>query len=582
MPPIENREEILNWYQKFQKQMKEEFGLDLNRKTDLFRFRTVARRDEDGAAVMKYAFMRQNGGVYETPAPALDMDAFNELAHRFESTASMTRDEAQAIMAEIRRGSERMQRERHQWELGSQTFFNPERGEDMEQIARLYESARNGSLFIAKSESSASLPLYLGDDGRMHTGPRADAPLPRFEIAPGRSLDMTHLFRYDNAGRKEITDNMTRSQREDAERRNQAIDYLDRIFPDRRAVAHEDYEAFSVSALNGNVLELPEPVPKPGIMAYLRWIFSGFRDNSEFDAYDRYVAERDQRLDRREKVARAETEYKKMESLLVSLSGKVEGAADRDRAYQIYKNQDALGSVYSHPFDTEVTAICNALGAEKMRGADENDFTTLMNLEASNTLAEIEEHPEYFNPNGTRTAAGRTAYKNRTCTPEEKEAALAGYREQLEKAKQETLDALEQTFEGEYIAAHTAENAPFEQTLGILLYINAMQERTQKGDLFRECEMKADDIKASGRALTGTGAFRALTAEMPDIRQYVYDFAEMERTAPHDLKAEYATLSGKLAAHRKALAEQPKKGAPEKQAEKEVEEPKISVPSNGI
>ena len=590
MPPIENREEILNWYQKFQKQMKEEFGLDLNRKTDLFRIRRVYRRKEDYAPDMQYSFMRKEpDGGYAVPEPTFDYDEAETIVKMYDAVSRLPANAAErerALRTEAGQAAERALSARNQWAVENQSMFYPDREEDFAQIARMYEDAKNGNLvLISKDSFGDSSTMYLGDDGKMHLTVPASSRPDEYEYAPGKRMSMQALFRAASNGRKEITDSMKPADKEEAEKQNLCMDYLDRVWPDRPTVTPQEYRLLSnVQTAFKDHFEMPEPVPKPGFMAYLRWIFSGFSDNSEYTAYNEYVAKRTEITEKKAAAERVSAKYEQMEKKLVAAAGLVPGAADEERAYRIYANKEALASAYSHPELKEAERLFDI--AEERYGKNNEimpqQFQEILDKDAARLLSETVNHPEYFNPNGTRTAAGRTAYKNRTCTPEEKEAALAGYREQLEKAKQETLDALDQTFAGEYAAAHTAENAPFEQTLGILLYINAMQERTQKGDLFKECEMKADDIKATGRAMTGTGAFRALTAEMPDIRQYIYDFADMERTAPEDLKAEYTRLSGKLAEHRKALAGQPKKDAPEKQAEKEVEEPKISVPSNNI
>lgn len=590
MPPIENKEEILSWYKNFQKQMKEEFGLDLNRKTDLFRIRRVYRREADFTPDLQYPFMRKNpDGGYAVPEPTLDYDEAEKLVGMYDALYRLPADaeeRGRTLRADIEHAAERALAARNQWAVENQSVLYPEREEDFAQIARMYEDAKNGNLvLISKDSFGDSSTMYLGDDGKMHLTVPASARPDEYEYAPGRRTAMQTLFRAASIGRKEITDSMKPSEKDAAVKQNQYLDYLDRVYPDRPTVTPQEYRLLSsVQTAIKDPFEMPDPVPKPGFMAYLRWIFSGFRDNSEYTAYNEYVARRAEITEKKAAVDRVSAKYEQMEKKLVAAERLVSGAADEDRAYRIYANKEAFASAYSHP---ELTEAERLFASAQERYGENNEimqqqFNEILDKDAVRLLSETANHPEYFNPNGTRTAAGRTAYKNRTCTPEEKEAVLNGYREQLDKAKQEALDALEKTFEGEYAAAHTAENAPFEQTLGILLYINAMQERTQKGELFRECEMKADDIKATGRAMTGTGAFRALTAEMADIRQYVYDFAEMERTAPHDLKAEYAVLSGKLAAHRKALAGQPKKDAPEKQAEKAVEEPKLSVPSNGI
>lgn len=569
MPELQEKEQILAWYKSFQKQMKEKYGVDLTKKTDLSRIRFTYYNEKTDMYNAEYAFMRHRDGQYTVPEPKIPHDGIFELVGIDRNISQMVGEKAEEANKELDRKTERLFAEHEEWEISNQTAFSPEREEDFEDIARLYRGAQEGTLFLMNPEPGSTTgherTIYMGDDGSVCLGPYADADELKYEIQPGVTATARTIFEGAIKGRITAKEGDTEAQKRYAEKRNAYVDFLEQHIDGWKTPNDEERSAYR-SYMTGNIGGAMKQVEKPGIRSFFKWVFSGFRDTGDYDAYREYQRQ----VQRLESAKTIEKQFRAIEKELLRESNYLPEIRDIDRKYQVLSGQTALSSTYPHIQRDKVDALMNEHNTLVGEDTISSEVERFFNFEQSRVLLETAQHPEYFNPNGKRSADGRAAYNDRTMTAEEKKAACDAYRKELEKARTETLEHLEAAFADEYAKAEPQNSDVYAQDLGILLKVYDTEQHIDEHRFRKEYEMKADDIKALGRALSGTGAFREMVQGMPDMRKEVFDFMELCRDAFHDAGAQFGNYLNRLSDCQQKLNEE-KKDVPAKEAVQKTE-----------
>lgn len=541
--PLPDKQTVLNWYASFCAQLKETYGLDLTKKTDLMRVGCLHTERLKEGRLYDSPFIPHtaDGDVGSEPEPD-----YKEAVEALKLISRIKDDQYQSDeqRAEDKRRyaahAEKMDEAHHAWEIRSQTLFDGSREQDYEQIARLYEDAHEGRMFLYDKTGDISNAhfLYVGDDNELCSGRSMDGNDPMFTCIPDvrKPLSATDVFRYVCSGAKPKTDQAI-EKGSPADRARAVNAYVKQRHPEMDSLTPKDF-SLCTDYINGDLQgREPARVEKPGFMSRLKWVFSLFRNTEDYDKYNAYVREKAAWDADMATAKAAYGQFVKVESDLVADAGlmpEIKDPARRERVHHTQVQMDQIKS-YARMMEAKdtVTVIKSEIGdkaAEKLQA----DSMSMMSTARTAFFEEIAAHPEHFDRSGSRTAAGRTALANKSMNAQQKADAVKGLGEQLAEAKESAMDRIRARLAEANTSGGMTSDKDFAADVATLIQARSLEGQLAKykkgDDLFRGFDMKKQGIEESGIYLASHASFMQAFGTKDDLREIAFDLAQSGRS----------------------------------------------------
>ena len=540
--PLPDKKTVLDWYKDFCRQLGETYGLDLTKKTDLMRLGCIRTDNPASGEIYDHPFIRHAENGYADPEPTLDYKEAAPALKLYAELKSGRFGEGEKYNEANRRYeamAEKMDAAHNAWEIRNQTLFDASKDQDFDQIARLYEDAHAGRLFIydETGDFSKSNMLYMGDDGTLCRGRVMDGLQTAFTCIPGvnEPVRMGTVFKRVCIGIQPIPDDMTEGYRRVRERENAIVSFVLERHPEMKTLTKKDDDICDRYIQGDLQAEMPAPVPKPGFLSAVKWFFT--RNTKEYDDYDEYVRNK---ADWDAKMSAGKAAYEKyslIEKELLEMQGIMPEIKDVDRRHQVYEQQTVADSIKSFSRKKQAEGLMAASKAGQCEELKEElswDAVTMLAGARDDFRKEIAAHPEYFDRNGNRTAAGRVALANRTMNAEQKLEAVKGLDAQIAEAKESAMDRIRARLAEANTSGELTTDKAFAADVATLIQARSLEGQLTKykkgDDLFRGFDMKKQGIEESGIYLASHASFKKAFGTKDDLREIAFDLAQSGRS----------------------------------------------------